>query len=258
MSTTVRTKATEVARRVPMDSTRKTALVGGAFYVTTFAASIPALLLLSPVLHSPDYIVSAGADTSVLWGCFLDLVTALAGIGSAVALFSVVKRQHEGFALGFVTSRIVEAVFIVIGVVSLLAVVTLRQAGAAGTDAASLVTVGQALVAVRDWTFLLGPTLMAGVNALLLGPLMYRSRLVPRIIPTLGLIGGPLLLTSTTATMFGMNHLGSVWSTVAVAPIFVWELSLGIYLVVRGFKASPITAGMATVGAPPADRHVAA
>ena len=241
MSTTVRTTTTT---RVPKDSTRKTALIGGAFYVITFAASIPALLLLAPVLNHPDYIASAGADTSVLWGCFLDLVTALAGIGSAVALFSVVKRQHEGFALGFVTSRIVEAVFIVIGVVSLLAVVTLRQAGASGADSASLVTVGQALVAVRDWTFLLGPTLMAGINALLLGTLMYRSRLVPRIIPTLGLIGAPLLLTSTIATMFGINHLGSVWSTIAVAPIFVWELSLGVYLVVKGFKPSPITAGM--------------
>jgi Domain of unknown function (DUF4386) len=258
MSTTVRTTATKAKQRVPMDSARKTALVGGAFYVITFAASIPALLLLAPVLHHPDYIAGAGADTSVLWGCFLDLVTALAGIGSAVALFSVVKRQHEGFALGFVTSRIVEAVFIVIGVVSLLAVVTLRQAGTAGTDAASLVTVGQALVAVRDWTFLLGPTFMAGVNALLLGTVMYRSRLVPRIIPTLGLIGGPLLLTSTTATMFGINNLGSVWSTIAVAPIFVWELSLGVYLVVKGFQPSPITAGMAAVSTPPAYRDVAA
>jgi hypothetical protein len=251
MSTTVRTTATT---RVPMDSTRKTAFVGGAFYVITFAASIPALLLLSPVLNHPGYIASAGADTSVLWGCFLDLVTALAGIGSAVALFSVVKRQHEGFALGFVTSRIVEAVFIVIGVVSLLAVVTLRQAGAAGTDSASLVTVGQALVAVRDWTFLLGPTLMAGINALLLGTLMYRSRLVPRIIPTLGLIGAPLLLTSTIATMFGINDLGSVWSTTAVAPIFVWELSLGVYLVVKGFKPCPITAGLAAASTSPAYR----
>ena len=253
MSTTVRTTATT---RVPMDSTRKTALVGGAFYVITFAASIPALLLLAPVLNHPDYIASAGAGTSVLWGCFLDLVTALAGIGNAVALFSVVKRQHEGFALGFVTSRIVEAVFIVIGVVSLLAVVTLRQAGTAGTDSASLITAGQALVAVRDWTFLLGPTLMAGFNALLLGTLMYRSRLVPRVIPTLGLIGAPLLLTSTIATMFGLNHQGSVWSTIAVAPIFVWELSLGVYLVVKGFKPCVITAGMAAASIPPAYRDV--
>jgi hypothetical protein len=127
----------------------------------------------------------------------------------------------------------------VIGVVSLLAVLTLRQAGTAGTDAASLVTVGQSLVAIRDWTFLLGPTFMAGVNALLLGSLMYRSGLVPRVIPALGLIGAPLLLTSTTATMFGINDLGSLWSAIAVAPIFVWELSLGVYLVVKGFRPGP-------------------
>jgi len=116
MTITDRTKATKATTRVPMDPTRKTAFVGGAFYVITFAASIPALFLIGPVLNNTDYIVSSGTDTRVLWGCFLDLVNALACIGSAVALFSVVKRQHEGFALGFVTSRIVEAVFIVIGV----------------------------------------------------------------------------------------------------------------------------------------------
>jgi hypothetical protein len=245
-----------------MDSTRKAALVGGAFYVITFAASIPALFLLAPVLNNPDYVVSSGADNQVLLGCFLDLVTALAGIGSAVALFPVVKRQNEAVALGFVTSRMFEAAAIVIGVVSLLAVVTLRQnlvgaPGAAGADEAALVTVGQSLVAVRDWTFLLGPNLMAGINALLLGSLMYRSGLVPRVIPTLGLIGGPLLLAASTAIFFGVIDRSTVWFAIAVVPIFVWELSLGIWMAVKGFRPCPITAGM-TAAAPPADRDVAA
>ena len=130
-----------------------------------------------------------------------------------------------------------------IGVVSLLAVVTLRQnlAGTAGADEASLVTVGQSLVAVRDWTFLLGPNLMAALNALLLGTLMYRSRLVPRLIPTVGLIGSVLLLIDVIAIFFGSYGLGSVWHGIAAAPIFVWELSLGVWLVVKGFKPSPIT-----------------
>jgi len=243
-----------VAQKVPMTSLRKTALVAGVFYVITFAASIPALPLLAPVLNNPDYIVSSGADTRVLFGAFLDLITALTGIGSAVALFSVVKRQHEGFALGFVTTRMFEAAVIVIGVVSLLSVVTLRQnlAGTAGADQASLVAVGQSLVAVRDWTFLLGPGLMACLNALLLGTLMYRSRLVPRIIPTMGLVGAPLLLTSVIAVFFGLNELSSTWHFIATAPIFVWELSLGVYLIVKGFRRSPITAAMAAEGTPPA------
>lgn len=251
-------------KRVPMDSMRKTAFVAGALYLITFISAIPAVFLLDPVLNDPNYIVSAGADTQVLGGAFLDLVNALACIGTAVALFSVVKRQHEGFALGFVTTRIFEAAVIVIGVLSLLAVVTLRQAGAAGADAASLVTVGQALVATRDWTFLLGPTLMPGLNALLLGTLMYRSRLVPRVIPVLGLIGAPLLISSTIGTMFGINELVSVWSGIATAPIFVWELSLGVWLVVKGFKPSALAALVADSGsaeglaAPVASRTVVA
>jgi hypothetical protein len=234
-----------------MTSLRKTALVAGALYVVTFAASIPALLFLAPVLNNPDYVISSGADTRVLFGGFLDLINALAGVGTAVALFSVLKRQHEGFALGFVTTRIFEAAVIVIGVISLLSVVTLRQnLGGTGADEASLVAVGQSLVAVRDWTFLLGPGLMAALNALLLGTLMYRSRLVPRIIPTMGLIGAPLLLASVTAILFGLNELTSAWHVIATAPIFVWELSLGIYLVVKGFKPSPITDGMTAAGTP--------
>jgi hypothetical protein len=133
-------------------------------------------------------------------GLLLDLVNALACIGTAVALYPVLRRQQEAVALGVVTSRMFEAAIILIGVVSLLAVVTLRRdlAGAPGTDPASLVTAGRALVAVRDWTFLLGPSLMPGINALLLGWLLYRSGLVPRVIPVLGLIGAPLLIASAT------------------------------------------------------------
>ena len=234
------TERTPTPTRTPSDPTRKTALVAGAFYVLTFAASIPALFLLRPVLNHSDFIVGAGSDTSVLLGCFLDVVTALAGIGSAVALFSVLKRQHEGFALGFVTTRLMEAAFIVIGVVSLLSVVTLRQ-HPAGADGSSLTAVGQSLVAVRNWTFLLGPNLMAALNALLLGTLMYRSRLVPRLIPTVGLIGGVLLLADVTAIFFGAYGLGTVWHGIASAPIFAWELSLGVWMAVKGFKPSAIT-----------------
>ena len=221
-----------------MDSMRKTALVAGVLYLITFISSIPAVLLLGPVLSDPNYIVGAGADTQVIGGAFLDLVNAIACIGTAVALFSVVRRQNEGFALGFVTARMFEAAVIVVGVVSILAVVTLRQAGATGADAASLVTTGRALVAIRDWTFLLGPSLIPGVNALLLGYLMYRSRLVPRLIPTLGLIGGPLLISSAVVTMFGVNDAVSVWSGVALLPIFFWELSLGLWMTFKGFQRS--------------------
>jgi hypothetical protein len=230
--------ATTATKRAPMDSMRKVALVAGVLYLITFISSIPAVLLLGPVLSNPNYIVGGGADTQVIGGAFLDLVNAIACIGTAVALFSVVRRQNEGFALGFVMARMFEAAVIVIGVVSILSVVTLRQAGATGAEAASLVTTGRALVAIRDWTFLLGPSLIPGLNALLLGYLMYRSRLVPRVIPTLGLIGGPLLISSAVGTMFGVNDAVSVWSGVALLPIFFWELFLGLWMTFKGFQRS--------------------
>lgn len=252
MSTTDHTMKTIPARRVPMDSLRKTALIGGGLYLITFISSIPAWFLLAPVLDNPDYIIGSGSDTQVLVGCFLDLINAFACIGTAVALYPVVKRQNGSAALGFVTSRVMEAAIIVIGVISLLTVVTLRQdlAGTAGADAASLVTTGQSLVATRNWTFLLGPDLMAGINALLLGTLMYRSRLVPRVIPLLGLIGGPLLIAASIAIFFGASSM----ALIVAVPVALWEFSLGVYLVIKGFKPCAITAGM-TATATTATNH---
>jgi Domain of unknown function (DUF4386) len=236
-----------------MTPLRRTALVAGVLYLVTFVASIPAVFLLGPVLNDPNYIVSSGADTQVTAGAFLDLVNALACIGTAVALFSVVRLEHEGLALGFVTTRMLEAAVIVIGVVCLLAVVTLREPTATGSQRESLVTVGTALVAVRNWTFLIGPGIMPGLNALLLGTLLYRSRLVPRWIPVLGLIGAPLLISSAVGRMFGINGETSVWSAIGLLPIFVWELSVGLWMTFKGFDAStPVAVAFAERAATPA------
>jgi hypothetical protein len=216
----------------------------GAFYLLTFAASIPALLLITPVLDTPDYILGAGQDTRVLWGCLLDFVNALAGIGSAVAVFPIARRVSESLALGFVLTRMVEAAVIVIGVVALLTVVVLRQdhGAAAGPDAAALNVTGQALVTARDWTFLLGPGFMACLNASMFATLLYRSRLVPRVIPAVGLVGVPVLLTANLMTFFGFNSQTSGVSMLATAPIAVWELSIGFYMLFKGFRPTPSTA----------------
>ena len=248
--TTTTLPATAHRRRT--DPLRRTAFLAGALYVLTFVASIPAVFLLDPVLSDPAYVLGPGADVQVTLGVVLDIVNALACIGTAVVLFPVVKRQNETLALGFVASRTLEAAIIATGVVSLLAVLTLRQEAATlpGADAGALVTAQAALVAVRDWTFLLGPGIMAVVNALLLGTLMYRSRLVPRVIPLMGLVGAPLLLAFNVARIFGVADQLSALSGLAVAGIFFWELSLGVYLMVKGFRPSPITAGLGRTTAP--------
>jgi hypothetical protein len=227
-----------------MDSTRRTSFVTGVLFIVTFVTSIPAALVLyTPVLDDANYIIGAGADTGVALGAFLEVLLIVANVGTAVALFPILRRQSEPLALGYVTARLVECTFIAIGIVSLLAVVTLRQdfAGAAGGDPGSLVTAGKSLVAIHDWTFLLGPGWVVGVgNGLILGWLMYRSGLVPRGLALLGLVAGPVLLASGTGVLFGVFEPGSGPQVIATAPEFVWELSLGIYLMVKGFKPSGV------------------
>jgi hypothetical protein len=226
-----------------MKSTRTTARIAGVLFIITFIASIPAqFFLYEPVLKHADYIVGAGADTRVAWGAFLEVILAIAGIGTAVTLYPILKRQNEGVAIGYVAARVLESTLIAVGIVSLLSIVTLRQ-GAAGTDSASLLVAGRTLVAVHDWTFLLGPALVAGFgNGLLLGYLMYRSGLVPRGMALLGLIGGPLVFVSGIAVLLGAYTQVSAVNAIATIPEFAWELSLGIYLIVKGFKPSPLTA----------------
>jgi hypothetical protein len=231
--------------RAERSSTRGHTRAAGILYLITFASSIPAaFVLLGPVLDDPHYFLGAGADTQVLWGCLLDIVNALAAVGTAVALFPVVRRHNESLALGFVTSRMFEAAVIMIGVVSLLTVVTLRQdlGGPTAGEPAALAATGEALVAARDWTYLLGPTFMAAINALLLGTLLLRARLVPRVIPAMGLVGAPLLLAAGTAAFFGLTEQGSGWMAVATLPIAAWELTLGIWMTVKGFKPSTLDA----------------
>src|SRR5829696_2561 len=217
------------------------ARVFGVLFLITFITSIPAYFFYVPVLDDPRYIVGAGADTRVSFGAFLELILIIANIGSAVVLWPVAKRVNEILALGFVTARVMESVFIAVGILSLLTVVVLRQAGAAGADAASLVTVGESLVALHGWTFLFGPGFVVGVgNGLILGYLMYRSRLVPRAMAILGLIAGPVLLARFVGILFGVFEPGSALGGIMVVPEFLWELALGIWLTVRGFNPSAL------------------
>ena len=217
------------------------ARVTGVLFLITYITSIPAFFILyAPVLNDPRYIVGAGADTSVSFGAFLELLLIIANIGTAVVLYPVLKRVNEILALGYVTARIVECAFIAVGILSLLTVVTLRQEAAAGVDGVSLVAVGESLVALHEWTRQLGPGFMVGVgNGLILGYLMYTSRLVPRGMAVLGLIGGPLIIVTGVAVLLGVLEEGGAWQ-VAVIPEFLWELLLGIWPIVRGFNPSAI------------------
>ena len=220
---------------------RKTARVVGWLFLLTYVTAIAAkFFFYPPLFDNAEYVVSGDANGRLLWGAFSEVLLVIANIGTAVALFPLLKRQHEGLALGFVAARVIECVFICIGILSVLTVVTLRQdlPPAAG----GLVAVGHALVALQEWTFRLGPGFTVGVgNGLILGYLMYRSGLVPRRMALLGLVGGAGICASGAAVIYGLTDSGSPLALAASIPEFFWELALGIYLVAKGFKPSPLT-----------------
>ncbi|MCW2803464.1 MAG: hypothetical protein JWN06_1681 [Propionibacteriaceae bacterium] len=228
-----------------MSSNRKTAIVAGVFFLITEVTAIAGMLLYGSVLSDPEFIVSASAnDRGVQLGAFLEVLLAIAVVGTGVTLYPLIKRQHEGIALGHVAGRLIEASIIAVGAISLLAVVTMRQdfAGATGTEGVVGVNIGQSLVALHNWTFLFGPKLALGVNTVLLAYLMYRSQLVPRIIAVLGLVGGTLVFVSGTAVLFGLYEDLSVVGVSAAMPVLAWELSFAVWLIVKGFRPSPLLA----------------
>ncbi|MFJ1756453.1 DUF4386 domain-containing protein [Kitasatospora sp. NPDC088134] len=219
-----------------MDSTvgrrtdRGTAVVAGVLFLVTEVAAIAGMLLYRPALDGAAYVAGPGVDGHVAAGALCEVVLVLAVIGTGVVLYPVLRRHQEAVALGYVCGRLLEAAVITVGIVGMLAVVTLRRD--AGAEAA---TAARALVAVHDWTFLLGPNVVLGANSLALAFLMHRSRLVPRPVALLGLVGGALILASAVAVLFGVYPQVSTAGSLAALPVFAWEVTLAVRLLVKGF-----------------------
>jgi hypothetical protein len=220
---------------------QRLARLTGLLFLVTYATSIPPVLwLYVPALREPAYILGAGTDPGLSWGALLELLLIVSNIGTAVVLFPILKRVSEVLAVSYVAARIVECVFIAMGILSLLALGTLRL-DAAGADDGMLLVVGQSLVVIHEWTFLLGPGTVVGVgNGLILGYLFWKSRLIPRFLSVLGLIAGPALLAVAAAVILGIIEQGSTVQGIASLPEFFWELFLGLWLLVKGFNPSAL------------------
>src|SRR4051794_14039347 len=210
-----------------MTSFRKTALVGGILYLVTFVGSIASAMLVGPALNNPSYVLGAGAgaDQQIGLAAIMELVNVFGLIGCGIAFFSVVRRVHEGLAVGYLVTRLFEGAVITMSVVGLLSIITIHKQVAAGADGPALVPVAAALVAVRNWAIVIGSN-MAPFNALMLGTALYRARLVPRAIPALGLVGAPILIAWVAANILGLSEPGTPFHVIAVMPFFIWELAL--------------------------------
>jgi Domain of unknown function (DUF4386) len=217
---------------------RRISVAFGALYLITFVTSISALILFQPVLDDPvGYVANGGSDNRIYLGALLELILIIANIGTAIVLIPLLKRQHEILTFSYVAARIMECVFILVGILAVLSIVTLSLEDAGGEEGAIAYT----LAALKDWTFKLGPGWVVGIgNGLILGYLMLRSGLMPRGLALLGVIGGPLQTLAGTGVLFGLYDAGGPVQGVLTIPEIIWELSLGIYPLVWGFKSSPI------------------
>jgi hypothetical protein len=226
-----------------LDRDRRTARAAGLLFLATIVFSIPAVAIYGKVRTDPNYVVGAGNDARVYLGALLELLTAAANIGTAVVLYRVVRRVNESIAIGYVALRTLESTVIVVGLISLLSIVTMRQdfAATAGADPALYIAIGKSLVAVHDWTFIIGPAFCAAIgNGIMLGYLLYRGQLVPRAWAILGMVAGTIALVSAVLQLFEVYENGSAISGLLIVPEVIWELFLGIYLTFKGFTPSPV------------------
>lgn len=254
MTTTQHTRT--VDRQPAADPTRRAATIVGWLFIVTYVTSISAKIGFYPPLFDGNYITGPGQDSRVLWGAFAECILIIANIGTATALYTVVKHRYPNLGLSFIAARIMESVFIGVGILAVLTVVTLRQDYGAADEqsAAGLAAVGDAFLVMQEWTFNLGPQFVVGVgNGLILGWMMFRSGLVPRRLAVLGLIGGTCIVATGSAAVLGLIEPGGAIQLLSAAPEFFWELGLGIYLIVKGFK-TPGTDAHGAMGEPAVTR----
>jgi hypothetical protein len=220
---------------------RNRARIAGWLMASTFVTAIGAVALYDPLLGGTDYVLGSGDDSRIALGAFLELLLMAGNVGTAVVMFPILRRYSETLSLSYVASRTIEATIIGVGAISVLSVVTLRDdlAASAGPDGRSLDIAGQALVAIHDWTFLLGPGFCVGVNGILLGWLMYRTGLMPPGLALLGVVGGPLIFASAIAVLFGAYEQDGLHMLFSI-PEALFEAAFAIYLIVKGFRASPV------------------
>lgn len=215
-----------------MTSSRKTSLVVGILYLLTFI-SIPTLSLYDDI-HQPSFISSVAPSSDVVIGGILELLMALFCIGTAIVLYPVLKKQNETLALGFVAARVLEASLIFAGVAALLTVLQMRTLGAEAS------VMSRGLVMLYDRLFLISQSFIPAINGLLLGTLLYQSRLVPRLLPIIGIIGAITLTAGDVAVLFGLIDQHAPLAGISAIPIALWEFSLGVYLTVKGFKENAV------------------
>lgn len=226
-----------------MKANRDISIITGVLYIVAAVTAIIGFALYQPILNDTEYIIKDTVnDTQVIWGAFNELILVFSIIGISIMMFPIINKENENIAIGYVCFRLLEAILITIGIISLLSILTLHQefVKTLSPNASSFLTIGKLLVSVHNWTFLLGPKLALGPSTLLMSYFLYDSKLVPRFISVLGFVGGSLILICALLVMFGVFNQVSVWGAILAIPVFVYEMSLAVRLIVKGFNSSEV------------------
>ena len=226
-----------------MNSNRDIAIIVGALYILAAVTAIIGFILYQPILTDPEYIIKGSAnETQVIWGAVNELILAFSVIGTSVMMYPIVNKENENIAIGYVCFRLLEAILIIIGIISILSIVTLSQEFETATapNVSCYLTAGKSLVILHNWTFLLGPNLALGPSTLMMSYFLYDTKLVPRFISVMGLVGGTLILACALLVMFGIFLQVSAWGVVFAMPVFAYEMSLAVWLIVKGFNSSEV------------------
>ncbi|HSF88879.1 MAG TPA: DUF4386 domain-containing protein [Saprospiraceae bacterium] len=226
-----------------MKSNRSNAIAAGILFIIAAVAAMTGRILYGPILTDPEYIIKGTAhEAQVLWGAFFEILTAFAVIGTPVALFPVLRKYNQSMAIATVGFRLLEATMIIVGILSLLTIVTLSHqfTNEINPDNISYLLAGKTLLALQNWTFAFGPNIALGPSTFMTGYLLYRSKLVPRFISILGMIGGLLISSCGVMIMFGLFTQTSLWGGLLAIPVFVYEMSLAIRLLSRGFNKTEV------------------
>ena len=233
-----------------MNSIRKCAITIGVLFIAAAVFSILGLVSYGPILNNPEYITNGPtSENQIVLGAIFEMITAITVAGTAIAFFPILRKHNETIALGYVGGRFLEAVLIIVGLVSLLTLLTLRQEFARGVtlDTSSLQAVDQLLRSTHAWAFILGPNFMLGINTLLYSSLLYRTKLVSRTVASMGLVGAVSVFVAALLELFGVIDQVSAWGAVLSLPVAVYEMTLAVYLIAKGFRSTAFTSETANL-----------
>lgn len=226
-----------------MRSNQKAAKIVGVLFILAAVTAVVGLNLYNPILKGPDYLLNGAkhANQAVL-GAVMELVLVVSAIGTATTMFPILRKYNETIALWHVCFRFLEAIIITVGVISVLSLLTLSREFAAGgaPDPVAFQASGIVLKAIHDWTFMLGPLFMLGINTMMYSYIFYKSKLVPRFIPILGMTGATCVFVCALLVMFGVIEQISVLGGILALPVAANEMILAVWLIVKGFNETAL------------------